>query len=309
MKDQRVLVTGAGGRVGAAIALELAGENEVHGIDLFDRARERLERGGVIFHQLCLGTDKLGVLPETFDYVFHQAVTWAVTNREQEAAAHNVSVKGVVRLMKKYGGARRIVLGSTGGVVRESPEPVDEAALREPDTNPYHAYKFAMEVVAEAIADEDGVDIVIPRYYWPWSASNGFPHTWVIVPMLRGRPVSICRAKPVRTTPLFMPDCVRYSIAIAEAPEVPRIINVSGAKVVTLEQMAEIVGRLIGVEPAFEDTRAPFVSFLGNASLCIKLFGPPEYGVRRSLEAAVEWHRQHPDEHKTRDVFDAPATW
>jgi nucleoside-diphosphate-sugar epimerase len=127
--------------------------------------------------------------------------------------------------------------------------------------------------------------------------------------MLRGEPVQICKAKPIRTTPLFMPDCVRYSIAFAEAPEVPRVIHVAGPEVVTLEQMATIVGGLLGVEPRFDDVRPPFVSFLGNPSLCYRLFGPPEYDLRRSLEAAVEWHREHPHEHKRRDIFDAPATW
>jgi nucleoside-diphosphate-sugar epimerase len=309
MQDRRVLITGAGGRVGAALALELAKDNEVHGIDLFERNRERLERGGAVFHKLDLATDDLSGLPDAFDYVFHQAVTWAVTNREQEIAARNVSVNGVVRLTRKYYTARRIVLGSTGGVLRESDRRVDESALREPDTNPYHAYKFAMEVVGEAIAEEYGVDIVIPRYYWPWSASNGFPHAWVIVSMLRGEPVQVCGTKPIRTTPLFMPDCVRYSIALAEAEDAPRVLHLAGPDVVSIEEMACIVGELLGVEPRFEDTRPPFVSFLGDPSLCCKLFGAPEYDVRRSLEAAVEWHRRHPEEHRRRDVFDAPGTW
>jgi nucleoside-diphosphate-sugar epimerase len=309
MKNQRVLITGAGGRVGAAIAFELARDNEVHGVDLFDHARPRLEAGGVVFHQLCLGTGRLDCLPEQFDYVFHQAVTWSVANREEQAAAENVSVRGVLRLMRRFAGAKRFVLGSTGGVLGESEELADETALRRPDSDPYHAYKFAMEVMAEAMADEEGIDIVIPRYYWPWSATNGFPHTWVIVPMLRDRPVSICKAHPVRTTPIFMPDCVRYSIAAAEAPEVPRILHISGNEVVSLAQIATMVGEMLDVAPVFEDSRPRFVSFLGNPALCTQLFGPPEYTVRKAVETAVQWHKEHPAEHQKREIFDAPATW
>jgi len=326
MKNQSVLVTGVRGRVGAAIALELAADNDVHGLSRSGaRARGHLERAGVTFHKLGLGADSLDALPDHFDYIFHQAVTWGVTNDDEQTAAYNASVKGVLQLLKKYGPtAKRIVLGSTGGVCAESPDPVKETALRLPDGNPYHSYKFAMEVIGEAVGELDGIDVVNARYYWPWSAHNGFPHTWVIVPMLRGEPVSIRADRPNPFTPIFMPDCVRYSIALAEAgtctgsPEgdrcvspdsAPRVLNITGSEVATLVDMANIVGELLGVEPTFSKDREEQFSFLGDASLCTRLYGPPEYDTRRSLETAVDWHRQHPDEHKQRAVFDAPRNW
>jgi nucleoside-diphosphate-sugar epimerase len=139
MKDQRVLVTGCGGRVGAPLAIELAKSNEVHGIDRFNgTTRTNLEDAGVTFHEMFLGRDTLDPLPEQFDYVFHQAVTWEVNTPQEEREAYMVSVKGVVELMKKYHGAKRFVLGSTGGVCAPSEELVNEEELRRPDATPYH---------------------------------------------------------------------------------------------------------------------------------------------------------------------------
>jgi nucleoside-diphosphate-sugar epimerase len=310
MHNRQVLITGCAGRVGAAIALELVRDNEVHGIDCVDgQAREHLERAGVIFHNLRLGADDLRSLPAKLDYVFHQAVTWSIRNAEEEKEAYLVSVKGVVDLLKKYGDARRFVLGSTGGVCAPSDHPVKETELRRPDSTPYHSYKFAMEVVGQVVADTEGVDVITLRYYWPWSRHNGFPHTWVIVPILRGESVAVCDERPNRFTPVFMPDCVRYSIALAERPEVPRVVNVAGTEAVSIEDLARITGELLGVEPVIANGRRPMPPFLGDASLLTGLLGPPEYDVRRSLEAAIRWHRDHPEERERRDVFDAPGNW
>lgn len=310
MENQRVLITGCAGRVGAAIALALAESNDVHGIDRSDgSARGHLESAGVTFYEMFLGRDPLDTLPSKFDYVFHQAVTWTIRNSHEEREAYLVSVKGVVELLKKYRGAKRFVLGSTGGVCAPSEKLVNESELRRPDATPYHSYKFGMEVTGEVIAETEGANVVILRYYWPWSDHNGFPHTWIVAPQLRGEPVSICEEHPNRFTPLFMPDCVRYSVGLAELPEVPRIVNVAGAEVVSLEQMAQISADILGIEPEFTNSREHMHTFLGDASRLTGLLGPPEYDVRRSLEAAVQWHREHPDEFKKRDVFDAPRNW
>jgi len=311
MKNQRVLITGCAGRVGAAIALELARDNEVHGIDRSGgAARQHLEQAGVVFHEMKLGRDTLGPLPERVDYVFHQAVTWTIRNTEEEREAYLVSVKGVVDLLKKYQhSAKRFVLGSTGGVCAPSDQPVGERELRQPDATPYHSYKFGMEVVGEVFADTEGADVVIARYYWPWSEHNGFPHTWVIVPLLRNQPVSICKERPNRFTPIFMPDCVRYTVGLAERPFTPRIVNIAGCEAVSIEDMARITADILGVEPTFTNGRAEMPRFLGDASLLVSLLGPPQYNMRQALDAAVCWHREHPDEHKRRDIFDAPGNW
>ena len=306
-----MLIAGCAGRIGAVTALELARSNEVHGIDCVDgAARRHLERGGVNFHRISLGRDGLDRLPAKVDYVFYQAVTWKIRNAKEEREAYLVSIKGVFDLFRKYHrDAKRFVLASTGGVCAPSEELADERTARCPDATPYHSYKFAMEVVGEAFADTEGADVIILRYYWPWSERNGFPHSWVIVPLLRGRPVSVCDRHPNRFTPVFMPDCVRYSVGLAELPEVPRVVNVCGTDIVSVEQMARITADILGIEPAITNSRKHRPTFLGDASLVTRLLGPPEYDVRRALEAAVRWHREHPEEHQKRDVFDAPRNW
>jgi nucleoside-diphosphate-sugar epimerase len=311
MKDRRVLITGVAGRVGAAIALELARDNEVHGIDIADGVpRRNLEDAGVHYHKMYLGHDSLDKLPERIDYVFHQAVTWAVRNAAEERDAYMVSVKGVVDMLRKYHKhCRRFVLGSTGGVCAPNEHRVREDELRRPDATPYHSYKFAMEITGEVWADTEGADVMTVRYYWPWSEHNGFPHTWIIVPQLLGRPVSICMEKPNRFSPIFMPDCVRYSIGLAELPTVPRLVNVGGPEIASVEDMARISAELLGVDPEFRDGRESMPTFVCDTSQVEQLLGPPKYNIRTSLEAAVQWHREHPDEHKKREVFDAPGNW
>ncbi len=310
MENRCVLITGCAGRVGAALAEELAKNNEVHGIDVADGvARENLEQAGIVYHKMRLGRDTLDELPDHFDYVYHQAVTWTVRNHKEEREAYLVSVKGVVELLKKYRNADRFLLASTGGVCAPSTTPVTEEEVRRPDATPYHSYKFGMEIVSEAIAETEGQDVVVLRYYWPWSRHNGFPHSWVIVPQLRGEPVSVCFETPNLFTPLFMPDCVRYSIELAELPSVPRIVNVGGTEVVSIEDMARISADILGIVPEFTDTRGQMPVFLGDAARLVKLLGPPEYDVRRSIESSIEWHREHPKEHLERTVFDAPGNW
>lgn len=73
MKGKKVLVTGASGFVGQALALELCEGNEVYALARFrdEGARRLLESKGVI----CLARDvlrePLDDLPQDLDYVFN----------------------------------------------------------------------------------------------------------------------------------------------------------------------------------------------------------------------------------------------
>ena len=73
LAGEKILITGAAGRVAFPIARALARENEVYGLARFgDPAnRARLEALGITCVQKDLSRDDFGDLPQDFGYVFH----------------------------------------------------------------------------------------------------------------------------------------------------------------------------------------------------------------------------------------------
>ena len=76
LEGEKVLVTGASGKIAFPIARRLAEGNEVWGVARLREAtqREKLEEAGVRPLPLDISGGDLSSLPEDFTYVFHAAV-------------------------------------------------------------------------------------------------------------------------------------------------------------------------------------------------------------------------------------------
>lgn len=66
------------------------------------------------------------------------------------------------------------------------------------------------------------------------------------------------------------------------------ILNLTGNEILSVRELAEKLGTLLGKKPRFEGTEGT-KALLNNASECHRLFGPPKVSLNKILELIVFW--------------------
>jgi len=71
----------------------------------------------------------------------------------------------------------------------------------------------------------------------------------------------------------------------------PKLLNVTGPETISIKQVAQKFGYLLGINPVFINEPEPNV-LLNNASLCHKLFGYPKVTLQTMIEMTAQWIQQ-----------------
>jgi nucleoside-diphosphate-sugar epimerase len=260
---------------------------EVHGVARFSAAgsREEISGWGVTTWRRDLVSDSLEDMPGDFDYVFHQAVFWTKDQAEPVLDPRSLSMSTISagRIVKRWRGARAVVLASTGGIYRCSSTPAKEDTPIAPNADTYHLGKFAMEQVGLFCSLEYGVPCVVLRYFWPVDFADIVERT--VRAVAAGQPVpGRDPGEPHEWTPIDIEDVCYYTARCVEAAEAPpRVLVCGGGELVRRAELAAIAAEALGVEPVVEPPPEDQDLFLSDSSRLFELFGPP----RRLLSEMV----------------------
>ena len=126
LSDEKILITGATGKIAFPIARELAKRNEVWGAARFSKAgdRERLLDIGVRPLQLDMASGDLSSVPDDFSYVFHAAVDTGAGDWRQ---CEQTNAQRSGDLLFHCRNAKGFVYCSTGSVYRYQGKALTEA--------------------------------------------------------------------------------------------------------------------------------------------------------------------------------------
>jgi nucleoside-diphosphate-sugar epimerase len=83
-----------------------------------------------------------------------------------------------------------------------------------------------------------------------------------------------------------MNNYVLRSIELADSPA--RILNITGAEILSVKEVATEFAELFGVEPRFENSEAP-TALLNNAAQSFSLFGKPKTPVNQVIKWIAQW--------------------
>ncbi len=255
LQGEKILVTGATGKIAFPLARALAASNEVWGMArLRDPGdRERLEAEGIRPCALDMADGDFSALPEDFGYVFHAAVDpgrgdWGDcvrTNAHNSGGLlyHCRSAKGFVFCstgsIYGYQGRRPLVEGDPPGV---------------PLRANYSFSKVAAESVLTWVAETYRVPLSIIRVCSTYGPQGGAPADRFEA-ILRGDPIRLHPDRPNNYNPIYEDDYVELGIRAMEAAAVPPlVVNWSGSETVSVEDYCNYMGRLVGIEPVFEYT-------------------------------------------------------
>jgi UDP-glucose 4-epimerase len=253
----KILMTGASGFMGKAW---LDGHARDH--DVITIGRTPTNHAHVSDHIVCdlsqpgalASLVGAGRLPEKADAIIHLAVSRLHrTFPETASDLFEVNVAGSAALLD-YGQKAKIdrfVLGSSGSVY----DGCDDGALVE--TRPLTPRRFfpVSKLAGELLASEyrNYFKVATLRYFTPYGPGQ----TGRLIPDLiqrvaEGRAITIPEiGGGISLTTLFLDDCVRIAnLALEEGWN--ETVNAASPEIVTIEQLGEKIGQVIGKAPIFE---------------------------------------------------------
>jgi nucleoside-diphosphate-sugar epimerase len=273
----RILLTGATGFIGQAVLTAAPPEfvfltlgrrpPAVARRDLVHIKADLSSPGSL---QSALGSSRIG---SPVDVVMHLAVSRFHRGFPETALdMFNVNVASVAQLLDfaRRAGAGQFILGSTGTVYHPFKNPI----CREDDVLDPESYfgfsKLAAERFALTYASQH-FEVFVPRFFSPYGpGQEDRLISGLIDNVAAGRPVRLPpQGDGLSISPLYLDDAVRVLIA-AITERWQGVVNVAGPQVLTLSEMARIVGRVVGREPVFERAAgvldAALVADLGRLS-------------------------------------------
>jgi nucleoside-diphosphate-sugar epimerase len=255
LEGEKVLVTGATGKIAFPIARALAADNEVWGAArLRDPAdRDKLLAAGVKPVVLDMAAPDFADLPDDFTYVFHAAVDTGVDdwNRCVTTNAHNSG-----ELLYHCRSAKGFVFCSTGSIYAyQGQRPLTES---DPPGAPlranYSFSKVAAEAVCTWVAKQHSIPLTIIRICSTYGPEGGAPADRLEM-MLAHKPIRLYPDKPNNYNPIYEDDYVEFGIRAMEVADTPPVVvNWAGSETVSIEDYCAYMGDLVGVEPVFEYT-------------------------------------------------------
>jgi UDP-glucuronate 4-epimerase len=290
LNNEKILITGATGKISFPIARMLAQANEVWGAARFSKAGDqgRLTAAGIRPLQLDMLKPDLSGVPKDFTYVFHAAVDpgfgdWSSCVRTN---AHNSGT-----LLHHCRQAKGFVYCSTGSIYKyQGQRPLTETdGPGVPVSENYSFSKVAGESVCAWVAEHFGIPLTIIRICSTYGPLGGAPVDRLKL-MLEGKPIHLHTDRPNNFNPIFEDDYVALGIRAMEvAATPPVIVNWSGSETVSAEDYCAYMGELVGVEPIFEYTSKVHTPLWPDTTLMHKILGRTKVhwrdGFRRMIEA------------------------
>ena len=290
LDGQKILITGATGKIAGPIARALAGRNEVWGAARManQEDRDKLTAAGIRPLPLDMSSGDFSAVPDDFTYVFHAAVDPGKDDwrRCVTTNAHNSG-----KLMHHCRKAKGFVFSSSGSVYGyQGQRPLTEAdGPGVPLRANYSFSKIAGEAVCTSVSEQFGIPLTIIRICSTYGPAGGTPADRLEA-MLQGKPIKLHPDKPNNYNPIYEDDYVEFGIRAMEVAAVPPItVNWAGSETVSVEDYCAYMGELVGVKPIFEYTPEAHTPLWPDVTYMHKVLGKTRVhwrdGFRRMIEA------------------------
>lgn len=271
-----ILITGASGLVGALAVHRLSQGHRVYA--LVRHKPVASERTHVSWLQCDLAAAwESTTLPEHIDVIIHLAQSRRF--REFPAAATDmlaVNVTSTLRLLDyaRQVGAQQFIYASSGGLYGIGSHPFAETdALLDCDQfNLYLTTKFYAEVLVRKYAPFFATIILRPFFIYGLDQLAHMLIPRLISYIREGIPMRLAGPDGIRLNPIYNLDFVEVLERCLTLQE-SHIINVAGDETLTMRQMGETIGRIIGRAAHFVIEAAGAGDLLGDTSTLVRLLG------------------------------------
>jgi nucleoside-diphosphate-sugar epimerase len=290
LEGQKILITGATGKIAFPIARALAKRNEVWGAARFSKPqdRDKLTAVGIRPLRLDMSSADLAAVPDDFTYVFHAAVDTGAGDWRAcvQTNAHNSG-----KLLHHCRQTKGFVYCSSGSIYKyQGQRPLTEAdGPGVPLRANYSFSKIAGEAVCTWVAEQFNIPLTIIRICSTYGPEGGTPADRLQM-MLQGKPIRLYPDKPNNYNPIYEDDYVELGIrAMQVAARPPIVVNWAGSETVSVEDYCAYLGELVGVQPIFEYTPEAHTPLWPDVAYMHEILGRTKVhwrdGFRRMIEA------------------------
>lgn len=276
---KKCLITGANGLVGSQFVKNFNSDYEIFAISRSHRKRKNNKN--VYWYNLDLSKEiDDSALPEQLDAVIYLAQSEHFRDFPQHALdIFHVNTMGLLCMLEyaRKSGVKTFVYASSGGVYgtgeREMKEDLKIPARG--DLGFYLSSKLCSEIIAENYISY--MNIIILRLFFVYGIGQ---KKNMLIPRLidsvkQNRAIILKGKEGIKINPIYVSDA---AMAIKHALDLPGSykINIAGPKVLSLREIAEIIGNKIGQKPLFDvrDDEEPN-NIIGDATKMAHLLGPP----------------------------------
>ena len=290
LSGEKILITGATGKIAFPIARALARKNEVWGAARLRKPddRDKLTAAAIRPLQLDVSNGDFSSVPDNFSYVFHAAVDPG--NGEWRGClqtnAHNSGA-----LLHHCRKAKGFVYCSSGSIYQyQGQRPLTEAdGPGVPLRANYSFSKIAGEALCAWVATQFHIPLTIIRICSTYGPEGGAPADRLET-MLQGKPIRLHPDKPNNYNPIYEDDYVELGIRAMEVAALsPVVVNWAGSETVSAEDYCAYMGQLVGVAPTFEYTPAAHTPLWPDVTYMHEILGRTKVhwrdGFRRMIEA------------------------
>jgi UDP-glucuronate 4-epimerase len=287
---EKILITGATGKIAFPIARALAKRNEVWGAARLREQsdRDRLAQADITPVALDMSAGDYSNLPADFTHVFHAAVD---VGAGDWARCVDTNAQKSGDLLYHCRAAKGFVFCSTGSVYGYQ----GQRPLRETDPPGvplranYSFSKVAAETVCTWIAKRYNIPLTIIRICSTYGPEGGAPADRLEM-MLAHKPIRLYPDKPNNYNPIYEDDYVELGIKAMEvASTSPVVVNWAGSETVSAEDYCTYMGELVGIDPIFDYTPDAHTPLWPDVTRMHEVLGrtkvPWREGFRRMIEA------------------------
>lgn len=256
----KVLVTGAAGFIGSAVAHALASDgHSVVGVDallggLYPAAEkesrfEALSKvANVEMHTLDLRTDDLSVLPADITHVIHEAAMPGLGLSWSDFGLYaSCNLDATARLIEHAHrwGVERFIQVSTSSVYGKNAAGDETLALA--PASPYGVTKLAAENLALAYWRDSGFPATVLRYFSVYGPGQrpDMAYRKFISHALRGETISLFGTGEQTRSNTFIDDCVTGTVNALTRGESGEIYNISGGEERSINEALDIISSLV----------------------------------------------------------------
>jgi UDP-glucose 4-epimerase len=284
----KILLTGSSGFLGRYVLDELKADHEIFCLVRHPHSIPEHSNVRPLIHDLTRPLEQQR-LPSALDAILHLAQSRQFRKfPEQAQDIYKVNTDSTAQLLD-YGRMAKIKLflfASSGGVCGYQPRPILET---DPPKllNFYLASKYAGECLVNAYADH--FVAVNLRYFFVYGqGQRDMFMPSLVARVLDGTPVVIAGHSGVTMNPIYVSDAVDATIR-ALGLQRSETINVAGPDVVSVLDLAQMIGQLTGKIPTYtrEPDKGPLAMIADIERMKLKLGLAPRVSIKEGVQLMV----------------------